>query len=529
MSAGRLLTVDGEPFLVVGAELHNSSASTVVAIGRSFARAAALGANTILAPVAWEQLEPEEGRFDFTLVDEMLDTARAQGVRLIPLWFGSWKNGMSSYVPRWVKLDPDRFPRARVLDGEPIEHLSPFAPNAAQADVAAFRALMAHLADVDTVSTVVMVQVENEVGLLRDSRDRGPLAEAAHRQPVPIEVLEAVAASPGMPVHADWVANGSRSAGPWAEVFGDGPAADEAFMAYAYASHIEQVARAGRAELDVPLYVNAWLDAEKTADEQALMPVALAGGTVPGVYPSGGPLPRVAPIWRAAAPSIDLLAPDIYFGDFDAIATSYVAASGRLFIPEMRRSPRGVGQMITAVGRYGACGVSPFGVDSLDVTDPDWRSLHDGYRLLRIAAEVLRIVPDAATAGFHLDGTDDATELTLGDVELRVQRRRAAPGVRPVPAFGLVMEEAPGVLTVLGRGFTVQFADVGPSPLGILSAAELDLADGRVAVTRYLNGDETGSGGYGRFLPLDPPDGPLYPIPSLWDGTGAARFELYRY
>ena len=63
------------------------------------------GMNTVLAVVTWEQVEPVEGQFDFTVVDEMIKAARANDLKLAILWFGSWKNGMSSYHPVWVKKD----------------------------------------------------------------------------------------------------------------------------------------------------------------------------------------------------------------------------------------------------------------------------------------------------------------------------------------------------------------------------------------------------------------------------------------
>ncbi|PJF38504.1 MAG: glycoside hydrolase family 42, partial [Phototrophicales bacterium] len=110
-------------------------------------------------------------------VDEMIYEARRHGLRLILLWFGTWKNGMSSYAPAWVKRDFRRFPRVKIHDGQLVEILSTFSTETRDADARAFAELMRHLKTIDGDDhTVIMVQVQNEVGVLGDSRDRSPIA-----------------------------------------------------------------------------------------------------------------------------------------------------------------------------------------------------------------------------------------------------------------------------------------------------------------------------------------------------------------
>jgi hypothetical protein len=509
---------------MLGAEIHNSSSSTRAAITESFEIVAELGADTILAPVSWALFEPQEGTFDPSLVHEMIAAARTNGLRLAPLWFGSWKNGMSSYAPSWVKTDPARFPRAETTGGR-IEHLSPFGAESRAADARAFAAVMRELAAARDL--VPFVQVENEVGLLGDSRDRGLLAEAAFDADIPSAVLAAIADSPQLPVHANWSAAGRRESGSWRETLGDGIEAEEAFMAHAYAAYIDDVAAAGRVEFDVPLIVNAWLDSDIDLDiEEPGTGVALAGGQRPGTYPSGGPLPRVAPIWRAAAPQIDLLAPDIYFGDFESICAQFRGASGALFIPEMRRSELGVAQMFVALGEYGAVGVSPFGVDSLDRSDAEFARLRDAYGILGYAARVLTAAPLAARRGFLLDGGRPSRTLELGDLQVTVDNRPPFDlGRAPLPAYGLVIEEVPGTVVVLGRGFSVSFS-TGSGRVGILSAEELSV-DG--TVVRNLGGDETGSGSSVRIPDLGMRQSEVFPIPATITSTGIVRIATYRY
>jgi hypothetical protein len=524
------LLVDGAPFLVIGGELHNSSSSSERAISTAFDKVQRLGANTVLAPVAWDLWEPEEGVFDTRLVDAMLTAARERGLRLVLLWFGSWKNAMSSYVPAWVKRDPARFPRAHTRSSGRIEHLTPFATTSRDADAAAFRRLMLHLHDVDRQRTVIMVQVENELGLLGDSRDRCPLAEEAYRSLIPNTVVDAIEAAPHLPVHQDWLDRGSRREGTWEELLGGGPNADEAFMAHAFATYLEHVAATGRAVHDVPLYANAWLDVpmrytpeEDAAQDGEHPTVPLAGGEQPGAYPSGGPVIRVAPLWRAAAPTLDFLAPDIYFGDPDATCKDYKAASGRLFIPEMRRSPLGIGLMFTALGELDAIGVAPFGVDSFADDDPEDPALADAYRLLGVTAEQVR-AGARRVAGFLLNHRRPSAQVSVGPYTLTF----SAPGITKDagPSYGLALQEGPDVFLLVGRGFTTTFATEGDVKVGILSAEELD-ASGRVL--RHLNGDETGSGSMAilnRFQASQPGG---WPIPFSTAATGLVRVQLYTY
>ncbi|HTJ28878.1 MAG TPA: beta-galactosidase, partial [Acidobacteriaceae bacterium] len=118
------LMVDGAPYLVLGGQIHNSSAwpSELPQVWKSME---ALHANTVEAPVYWEQFEAQEGHFDYSTVDALLDGARAHQLHLVVLWFGTWKNGNNHYVPTWVKADTKRFPRTIRPDGEPIDVMSP--------------------------------------------------------------------------------------------------------------------------------------------------------------------------------------------------------------------------------------------------------------------------------------------------------------------------------------------------------------------------------------------------------------------
>lgn len=513
------LIVDEQPFLVLGGEFHNSSASTPAAIRRAFASLRGRNFNTVLAPVTWELVEPAEGRFDFGLVDELLATARAEGFRLIPLWFGAWKNGASPYVPSWVQQDQGRFPRAHLATTMTPLHLSPFGEETRSADAAAFAALMHHLAKVDSEHhTVIMVQVENEVGLLGDSRDRSPVAQAVFTEQVPDAVFDALERHPVPRLASAWRERGSLRHGTWAQVFGESDVTDEAFMAMAYASHIDAVAAAGKAEWAVPMIVNAWLDSEV---EIAGLP---AGGLRPGIYPSGGPLPQVAALYRQFAPSIDLLSPDIYFGAFDDICRRYREASGGLFIPEMRRDAIGAGNTFLAVGTHGAIGTSPFGVDSTDVTERD--PMSDSYRLLAAVSPLVHAFP---TAGVHLDEDRPETEVRLGDLVVTASRE-VGPGWSPRPVergYGIVILIEPGVVVAAGRGLHLTLCRHDGASVELLRTEELSGVAPSFAVERVLNGDETLGGTTLVLHSLDPLPPSEFPIPGPERRVGLIRCRVH--
>lgn len=477
------LIVDGAPFLILGGELHNSSSSSLDYMQPIWERLVALQMNTVLAPVFWELIEPTEGEFDFTLVDGLINQARQHNLRLIVLWFGSWKNGMSSYIPLWVKRDYARFPRVRLGTGEPTEILSTLSEANWQADARAFAALMRHLRDVDgDQHTVIMVQVENEVGVMGDSRDRSEAANRAFAAPVPQELVNA------LQQHRDeiaphlrerWHALGSAPNGSWAELFGEDAAGDEIFMAWHYARYVDQVAAAGKAEYDLPMFVNAWLNAKETT---------------PGDYPCGGPLPHVLDIWLAGAPHIDILTPDIYAPDFAAWCERYARRGNPLFVPEMRRDADGARNVFYAIGQHSAIGTSPFAIDSLP--DPQDSPLAKSYAALhKVAPLILQHQGKDAMVGFLLDETNPSVTRELGEYELTISLDEVFIFKADI-GYGLIIAVGPDTFVGVGSGFRVAFRVKGATSgkVGIAAVDEGDYEDGRWLPGRRLNGDENDQG-----------------------------------
>src|SRR5579859_5101551 len=335
------LLVEGRPFLILGGQIHNSSAwpSELPQVWESMAT---LHANTIEAPVYWEQFERQPGTFDYTNVDQIVSGARAHHLHVVLAWFGTWKNGNMHYVPAWVKGDPARFPRVVRPDGQPIDVLSPLGQATLQADKAAFVALMRHLKEIDGGQhTVLMVQVENETGNIGSVRDNSPQANNLFNRPVPADLLTIAHKQPGT----------------WSQVFD--AEADETFQVYYQAKYVNEIAAAGKAEFKIPMYINVWIDYPAAQLPQRQM-------DLPGIgYPSGGPVQKFVGVWRALAPAIDLIGPDMYSDDsafYLETLRAYYRPDNPVFIPETGRDDSFAKFFFYALGD-GAIGFSPFGVD----------------------------------------------------------------------------------------------------------------------------------------------------------------------
>lgn len=485
--------VDGAPYIALAGEIHNSSSSSLQYMDEKVWPALRpLHMNTVILPVAWETIEPEEGKFDFSLPDGLIAAARREQVRLVILWFGLWKNGISTYIPGWAKKASSgtgaRFFRARDAFGRPLDCISPFCTDAVTADAAAFRALMQHLAEVDTDRTVIAVQVENEMGILGADRDYCGAANRAFEQPIPQPV-------------ADWF--GVR--GNWQQAFGRDGA--EMMMAWQYAGAVEQIASQGKSVYPLPMYVNAWL--QQHPDRA-------------GKYPCGGPIAKMRDVWRLAAPSIDCYAPDIYVNHYRDVCDEYAAAGNPLFIPEVRATKDSASFLFYAVGKHNALCFAPFGIEDLcgkrqDEADPSLLAtlnigagafdvsnagerLAAAYDLIGNMQELIREAHAQGRIHAFLEYNDAGVTIPLEKYDAQISYTGASgsffggPGKRPDSAVagGFIIEQSEDEFLICGTGFSVNFL---PKPgvqavTGILRKEEGRYRGGVWIPGRVLNGDE---------------------------------------
>ena len=376
------LYVGGKPLLVLGGELGNSTASSLAVLETALDRCQRMNLNTIMLPVYWDLIEPKEGKFDFALVQGAIDRARARDLRLVFLWFGTWKNSMSCYAPSWVKRDIARFNRVKRSSGETLEIISPGSTAANEADARAFSMLMRWTKQYDSARrTVIMVQVENEIGMIPEARDHSEKSEQAYRSEAPDKLLSLVAKGElGAEVGAVWKKAGQRTKGTWSDVFGTGVEGEEIFSAWQFSQYVEKVVVAGKREYPLPMFTNAAL---------------IRPGYQPGQYPSAGPLPHLLEVWRAAAPSLDMICPDIYFPSFMEWCGRYVRNGNPLFIPEMAASMRTSGNAVYAIAQFEAIGCGPFSIEN--VNDEKERQITNCYGALEgLSALILKSQQDGS-------------------------------------------------------------------------------------------------------------------------------------
>jgi hypothetical protein len=491
------LIVDGRPFLILAGELTNSASSSMEYMEPYWPKLAAANMNTVLAAVTWELVEPEPGKFDFALVDGAIREARRNHLHLIFLWFGSWKNAESSYTPIWVKRNQKQYPLFLTENGQPITYLSVFKEANWKADANAFAALMGHIREVDgDAHTVIMMQVENEVGCPGGTRDQSPEAKAAFNAPVPKQLMDYMVKNKANLVSEFrdyWDAAGGKTSGTWAEVFGNQPMTNEIFMAWYYSLYVDKVAQAGKAEYSIPMFINVDL------------------GEAIGGYSAGGALPIQLNVWQQGAPGIDIIAPDIYLPNFAEWCVRYNRSGNPLWIPETRGD---AANAFYAIGNHASLGISPFGIErQADAGTP----LAQAYGLLGQAApEILEAQAKGAIKALSLNAQHPTESMQLGDYTFVFSMGRsrrpptatpgpagAAPGAPPaVPAgagvggnaqtssYAIVINTGPDDYVILGSGLQATFNGPGPSAAAVAKLEEGKYVDGRWVPGRRLNGDD---------------------------------------
>jgi hypothetical protein len=499
-ATGQLL-VQGKPFLILGGELGNSSAGTAEQADAILPEMARLHVNTVLLPVAWEQVEPREGYFDFSILDRWIDSARQQNLHLVLLWFGSWKNAFSEYSPEWVKSNTKRFPRAMAADGTPLEILSTFGADCAKSDGRVFAALLKHVRERDAQQqTVLMVQVENEVGYLgAGGRDRSPEADRQFNSSVPSELIQKLLAN-RTKLSPELAAHFNPQGGTWRNVFGE--AADEVFMTWRYAAYVDSVAQAGKNEYSLPMFMNAQLP--------SLLERA-------GEYPSGGPHPYYLDVYRAVATHIDFYAPDVYWPEFEYWVKRYQAAGNPIFIPEAKLETAPYNGFY-AYGAAKAFGFCPFGIDSLkaprnsDSVEPAIMQAYDALTSLGQTLTDAQAADRTRGMALHANSPRAVQTVALGGYLFHGSLSRAWSTNTLLANDGamLLLESAPNEFLVIGSGLTVKMTrdpDVDAQIAGISNIEEVSRAGSDWKIVRRLNGDQSNQG---RQLTMEPHEVRIY-------------------
>ena len=478
------LCVHDKPFFALSGELHNSSASSLDYMAKNvWPNLKGLNMNSVILPLYWETIEPVEGQYDFTLLDGLVNQARENGMHLIFLWFGLWKNSESMYVPEWMKVDTETYFHARKANGEAINTISLLCAAAVEKDAKVFSAIMAHIRDIDSEqSTVIFMQVENEIGLMGTERDYGDEANALFEKEIPTALAE-----------------GLHISGTWREAFGE--AAEESFMAWYFGCAVEKITSAGRAEYPIPCYVNAWLKQYPW---------------YPGSYPSGGPVREMHPIWKIAAPSLFALGPDIYVPYVANTMDEYAYEGNPLVIPEVRKDAVTASYCLYAFGKHNAVCYSPFGIEELALPaesiekppmevmialniDPSAFEIEGSKDYLARTYGLIKEMEPlylAHRGTEHLQsyvrksGTDFGTYLRFGKYDLAVAY---SPKMTAKPlAAGVVYELDEDTFLIVGMMSTFNFRPKAGENLkvGLLRLEEGDIVNGEWIPGRILNGDE---------------------------------------
>ena len=468
------LMVDGKPFLMVAGELHNSTSSAPEYFNQAMQNAKAMNLNTIIASVAWEQFEPEEGKFDYSLIDFILKGANEKKLKVVLIWFATWKNGESSYAPLWVKKDTQGFFRIKNKAGESMTAISPFCEAAMKADAKAFAKLMEYIKEKDVNRTIIMMQPENEAGAFTEM-DYNEIALKKYKEQVPQPLVNYLLANQEnleMELKTVWMDNGSKQKGTWAELFGENNYdAQNFFMTWHYASFMNSICKQGKDILPLPMYVNAWL--------------VQYPGEMPGKYPNGGPVSRVLDIYKVAAPDIDFISPDIYLPNFKEVCSMYSRPTKKnpLFIPECERT--NPGKAYYAFAEHDALGFGPFGIESLISDDAYALS----YKLLK--DELLPIIEKyqgtGKMRGILKEGNEDTMSLMLESYRCFIEYMEKGKN-----AYGIIVQTGENDFIVAGINMKMSFFSNNATPKTYIGKVlEGGFKNGKWETYRYLNGDET--------------------------------------
>lgn len=490
--------VEGRPFIALAAEAHNSAASSPDYMQYVWERAQELHCNTVLLPVYWELTEPRENGFSFDPVKQLITDARNHGMKLILLWFGSFKNGLSTYAPAWIKTNPKRFPRTENETRVKSKTLSMFGSDILAAERNCFKKFIEFLREFDEKEqTVIALQIENEVGILGAARDYSACAAEAFQRTVPVKLMKYLRKTGSDLIKSEADSPNGPSDLRWGEAFGQ--YADEVFMAWHYARYIDRLAECAKDIYGLPMFTNVWL--KESSEEK------------PGFYPCGGAIPEMMDVWKCGSPHLELLAPDIYTFQFEKFAKIYRRDDNPLFIAETRRDKWAPANLYTAVGSCHALCYSPFGAESIGEdrsfiaqilhTDPEDKNVSGEMvkEYLSLSYKLFGNMIPVLTAYY---GTDQMTGFTqntgqmtalvvLGDYRINIEfYHRIDDDNEFIPGAGIIIAESRQNLIFIGYGYRAHVETKNPGKQLDFLSLEKGVYDENADWIRYmtLNGDE---------------------------------------
>jgi hypothetical protein len=406
----RVFKVKGKPFFPLGAQSCNSSGYSEKQSETAFKAIQIIHGNTLEIPVYWNQCEPTEGKYDFTSVDELLASARRYKVKLILLWFATWKNGNMDYAPAWVKTNTKRFKRVLSPTGNAIWNLSSHCKENLEADKKAFSALCKYLKTKDsTEQTVIGIQIQNESGILGSDRDYSPDGQAVFDSPVPTKLVTAIKKASKGYVFDIWQKAGGKTSGTWPELFGW--EAGELMTAWSIATYIDSIAEGGKKNYDIPMYINVWL-------------MGQGWWPIPGeAYPSGGAVAKVLDIYKWFTPHVDMISPDAHVAEsknYEAVCAAYAREDNPFFMPETGSAGNAhAWNMFRAIAEYNSLGDFFFGVERILASDgsvrPENQIVVDSVRCT--AAVIPLLLKYQGTGKIHAVIQEDLSISMLMDFE----------------------------------------------------------------------------------------------------------------
>lgn len=528
------LMVDGKPFVMYCGELHNSTASSMSYMheNRIWEKLEDMHLNSVIATASWELVEPQEGKFDFTLVDGVIAEAKKHGMKVAFIWFGAFKNPMMTYAPSWVKSNPKKYPHAIDEQGQEMEHISVYGSEILKADTKAYKAFLQHLKDTDQDHTVVLIQLQNEPGLRGTKRDYSTDANKAWKAQVPKAITDYLKANKGSlqpDMEQIWAKYGDKTTGNWEDIFGKSEVNNQAenpipnftehiFTAYGYANYLEQMAKAGKEVYPLPVFINASVFGMNTRGRS---------------LGNGCSIPEFFDIYKAAAPSIDILTPNSYMQQLDWIGKNFSWKGNPILIPESTIiGARG----LYIIGEYDAIAFSPFGIDYEDneltpTLEKQHRLLGESYNQMQ---QMGKLITDNLGSdkmrGIYLYTGHETDTVEMGDYVLTFSPRKGFDiGALMAPAGGGFAAEGEQKQIEQGGAVIVQTSADEFYVVGYGFNADIKLKDG--VKSRFCGYDSIWEGRFenGEFIPGRLLNGDERNVFATYDKVNALKVKMYHY